>query len=335
MLSFSSAIFATLIALALALAPARAAETVKIGTLKLASYGPLYIAKEKNYFAAEGIDADLVFFELAQPIAVAIVAGALDFGVSGTSGGLFSLAGQGALRIIGAGSHEEPGFQFFTLVASNRSYEAGLKSFKDLGGRAIAVSQIGSPSHYSVALVEEKYGIDPKSVRILPLQSLSNQISAVSGGQADGTVINATSILPVVARGDAKLVGFVGDEVPWQVGVVYTATKTASDRHDLVVRFLRAYRKGARDYHDAFAAPDGTRKNGPTADAVLAILAKYTGQTPEQLGHAIAYVDADARLDVKDVLHQVAWFEAQGMLKGEVSAAALIDTSTVVPLPGR
>lgn len=334
MLSFSSAIFATLIALALALAPARAAETVKIGTLKLASYGPLYIAKEKNYFAAEGIDADLVFFELAQPIAVAIVAGALDFGVSGTSGGLFSLAGQGALRIIGAGSHEEPGFQFFTLVASNRSYEAGLKSFKDRRPRhrrvadRLAVALQRGAGRGEIRHRSQERPHPAAAVAVEP-------DSAVSGGQADGTVINATSILPVVARGDAKLVGFVGDEVPWQVGVVYTATKTASDRHDLVVRFLRAYRKGARDYHDAFAAPDGTRKNGPTADAVLAILAKYTGQTPEQLGHAIAYVDADARLDVKDVLHQVAWFEAQGMLKGEVSAAALIDTSTVVPLPGR
>jgi NitT/TauT family transport system substrate-binding protein len=326
-------VVAAFMALAFALVPARAAEVVKVGTLKLASYGPLYIAKDRNYFAAEGLEADLVFFESAQPIAVAIVSGALDLGVSGTSGGLYSLAGQGALRIVGAGSHEQPGFQFFTLVASNRSYASGLKSFKDLGGRAIAVSQIGSPSHYSVALVEEKYGIDPQSVRILPLQSLSNQVSAVIGGQADGTVINATSIMPVVERGDAKLVGFIGDEVPWQVGAVYASTKTANERHDVVVRFLRAYRKGARAYHDAFAAPDGTRKNGPTAEGILAILAKYTGQTPAQLGRAIAYVDADARLDVKDVLHQVAWFKAQGMVKGAVSADALIDARTVVPLP--
>jgi NitT/TauT family transport system substrate-binding protein len=328
-------ILATLVALVLALAPARAADAVKIGTLKLASYGPLYLAKEENDFAAEGLDAELVFFESAEPIAVAIVSGALDFGVSGSSGGLYSLAGQGALRIIGAGAHEQPGFQFFTLVASNRAYEAGFKSFKDLGGRAIAVSQVGSTSHYSVALVEEKYGIDPASVRILPLQSLSNQVSAVSGGQADGTVINATSILPVVERGDAKLVGFIGDEVPWQVGVVYASTKTVDGRGDIVQRFLRAYRKGARQYHDAFAAADGTRKDGPTADAVLAVLAKYTGQTQAQLRGGIAYVDADARLDVKDVLHQVEWYRAQGMVKGAVSADQLIDARTVVPLPPR
>jgi NitT/TauT family transport system substrate-binding protein len=315
--------------------PVRAAETVKVGTLKLASYGPLFIAKEKGYFAAEGLDADLVFFESAEPISVAIVSGSLDFGVSGTSGGLFSLAGQGALRIIGAGSHEQPGFQFFTLIASNRSYEAGLKSFKDLAGRAIAVSQIGSPSHYSLALVEEKYGIDAKTVRVLPLQSMSNQVSAVSGGQADGTVINATSAMPVVDKGDAKLVGFIGDEVPWQVGAVYTATKTANDRRKIVDAFLRAYRMGARDYHDAFADADGRRADGASAGAVLAILAKYTGQAPAQLRRALSYVDGGARLDVKDVLHQVAWFRDQGMLKSKFDPATIIDGRYVTPLPER
>lgn len=325
---------AALVAAALAfLAVPAAAEAIKIGTLKLASYGPVYIAKEKGYFAAEGITADLVFFELAEPIAVAVVSGALDFGVSGTSGGLYSLAGQGALKIIAAGAHEAPGFQFFTLVASNRAYAGGLTAFKDLGGRAVAVSQIGSPSHYSLALVEEKYRLDPATIRVLPLQSLSNQISAVSGGQVDATIINATSIMPAVQHGDAKLVGFVGNEVPWQVGAVYTATKTANDRHDLVERFLTAYRKGAHDYHAAFVAADGKPARGPTAPAILAILAKYTGQPEARLAQALAYIDADARLDEKDIAHQIAWYKAQNMLRGPVDADTVIDQRYAVALP--
>jgi NitT/TauT family transport system substrate-binding protein len=321
-----------LAALALLAAPA-AAATIKIGTLKLASYGPVFIADEKGYFAAEGITPDLVFFESAEPIAVAVVSGALDFGVSGTSGGLYSLAGQGALKIIAAGAHEAPGFRFFTLVASNRAYAGGLTSFKDLSGRSVAVSQIGSPSHYSLALVEEKYRLDPATIRVLPLQSLSNQISAVSGNQVDATIINATSIMPVVQHGDAKLVGFVGDEVPWQVGAVYTATKTANDRHDLVERFLAAYRKGAHDYHAAFVGADGKAARNPTAPAILAILAKYTGQPAARLEQSLSYIDADARLDEKDILHQIAWYKSQNMLKGPVEGDAVIDKRYAVALP--
>lgn len=318
----------------LALSPrTEAAESIKIGTLKIAAYGPLFVAVDKGYFAAEGLTPDIVYFESAQPVAVGIAGGSVDFGVTGTSGGLFSLCGQGALRIIAGGPHEMPGFEFFVAAASNRAYTAGLKSYKDLAGHTFATTQIGSPTHYSLALLEEKYHLDPATIRVLPLQSLPNQMSAMAGGQADATIVNATAALPAVQRGDIKLLGAIGDVTPWQVGVVYTSTKMANDQHDTVERFLRAYRHGARDYHDAITGPDGKRADGPTTAAILAILAKYTGQTPEQIKPALAYSDAEARLDVKDVLHQVGWFTAQNLVKGPIDDANVVDSRYAAPLP--
>ncbi len=317
-----------------ALAPAQA-EAIKIGTLKIAAYSPMFIAVERGYFAAEGLTPELVYFDAAELVALGVASGSTDFGLSGTSGGLYSLCGQGALRIIAAGPQEVPGFQFFVTLAANRSYEAGLKSYADLRGHNVAVSQIGSPAHYSLALIEEKYALDPQSIRVLPLQSVPNQLSAVTGGQADATILNATVGLPVVQRGEAKLIGSVGDETSWQIGVVYTARKIADDRRDTVERFLRAYRHGARDYHDAVTGPDGKRQDGPSAEAIIAIIARYTGQAPAQIKNAIAYNDAEARLDVKDVLHQIAWYKGQNMLKGPVDGATIIDRRYAVPLPAR
>lgn len=317
----------------LALAPVSAtAEAIKIGTLKIGAYAPLFVAVEKGYFAAENLTPEVDYFQSAQPVAVGIAGGSVDFGVTGTSGGLFSLCGQGALRIIGGGPHEMPGFEFFVAAASDRAYAAGLKSYKDLAGHNFATTQIGSPTHYSLALLEEKYKLDPATIRVLPLQSLPNQMSALAGGQADATIVNATAALPAVQRGDIKLLGTIGDETPWQVGVVYTSTKMANDRHDTVERFLRAYRRGARDYHDAIAGPDGKPHDGPTTAAILAIVAKYTGQTPEQIKLALAYSDAEAKLDVKDVMHQVAWFTAQNLVKGPITETEVIDSRYVVPL---
>jgi hypothetical protein len=48
-----------LLALALAM-PARASEAIKIGSLKAANVGPAFVAKEKGYFAAEGLDYEMV-----------------------------------------------------------------------------------------------------------------------------------------------------------------------------------------------------------------------------------------------------------------------------------
>lgn len=45
-----------------------------------------------------------------------------------------------------------------------------------------------------------------------------------------------------------------------------------------------------------------------------------------------AYVDADARLDVKDVLRQIDWYIEQDTLKGPINGEAIIDKSYVIPL---
>ena len=119
----------------------------------------------------------------------------------------------------------------------------------------------------------------------------------------------------------------------WQNGAVFVASKTASERRDLVEHFLTAFRKGTRDYHDAFTgADDKPIGNGPGLAAVAASIAKYTGEPVETAMKGDAYVDRDARLDVKDVLHQIEWYKAQGMVKGEFDGATLIDKSYVKPL---
>jgi NitT/TauT family transport system substrate-binding protein len=319
-----------------ALATERAsAEDIKIGMTKTSYHAPVYIALEKGYFAAEGLTAKVVFFDAAPPVAVAVVSGDLDFGDAGTSGSFFNLAGQGALRLIAGEAHDAPGFQFFAFVASNRAFAAGLRSYKDLAGHSVSVSQVGSPSHYTVGLLEEKYGIDPKSVRVLPLQSISNQVSALIGGQTDAAVIPATGVIPAIQREDVKLIGWTSDVVQWQTGSVFISTKTADGRRDTVERFLRAFRKGARAYYDAFTGPDGKRQDGPTAPEILAIIAKYIEQPVEQVRPGIAYIDRDARLDVQDILRQIAWYKSQGMVTAAVTGDAVIDKRYVVPLPER
>lgn len=313
-------------------APGAAGETIKIGTQKPVG-GPLYIADAMGYYAAEGLTPDYVFFEAGEPIAVAGASGAIDFGVAGLTGGFYSLAGQGALRIIAGQTHEVPTFHANTVAASNRAYESGLKSVKDLGGHSAAITQIGSAFHYDLGLLADKYHFDLKSIRLMPLQSNPNAVAAVVGGSADVVVTIAPWVMPAIQRGDAKLLAFIGDETPWQLSVAFTATKTANERRDTVERFLRALRKATRTYHDAFTGPDGKRQDQATAPEILAILAKYTGGQPEVIRLGLGYMDVEARLDVADVLRQVAWYRAQGMLKNDFAAESIIDRRYVVPLP--
>ena len=52
--------------------PALAQQRVRarIGVLQTAGAGPMYLALERGYFAAEGLDAEIIKFDSAQPLAV-------------------------------------------------------------------------------------------------------------------------------------------------------------------------------------------------------------------------------------------------------------------------
>jgi NitT/TauT family transport system substrate-binding protein len=312
-----------------ALAPGFAADKITISVIKAATYGCFFIAQEKGYFAANGLDVQFAYFDSSPPVAVAVVAGDLDFGIAATSAGFFNLADK--LRIIGGFAREAPGFQGMTFVASLKGWNAGVHSLKDLAGHTVSIGTVGSSPHYSLALIEAKYGIDPASLRVVPLQTASNQASALTGGTVDAGVTISTVLMPGVETGQTKLLGFVGDETPWQLSSIFTGVKMA-ERRDLVERFLRAYRQGAHDYIAAFAGPDGKRRDGPTTDSVLAIIAKYLGQAPEQIKPAIGYVEPDARVDVQDLQRQVDWYVAQGMLKTRIDVATIVDRRYAVPL---
>lgn len=323
----------TLLAALIALTACRAvAEDINIGTIKVAGAGALFLAEQRGYFAAEGLTPHFVYFEAAQPIALANVSGDVDFGATPPAAGFYALAGQGALKIIAGYIMDWPSFQANGAVVSLAAYAKGFHSFQDMSGKTVSTTQIGGAPHYAWALIAEHFGIDFKTVRVLALQSNPNQLTAVIGGQVDAAMMPATYFTQALQAGQVKLLGYAGDIVPWQLGAIFTSTKIADGRPDTVRRFLRAYGHGVQDYHDAFTNVDERRADQPTAPAVLDVIAKYIGQSPDQVRRAVPYLDRGARLDVGDVMHQIAWFKSQGMLKDSVDGNTIIDKRYVVPM---
>ena len=309
------------------------AEEIRVGVVKASSSGDVFIAAERGYFRDQGLEVSLVPFEGAQPIAVAVVTGDLDIGVSGLTAGFYSLAGQGELRLIGGESRDVPTYQYIGYLASNRAFAAGLTAPRALAGHSLAITQMGAPGQYALGRLAEKYGFDVKSVQLVPLYSFPSIVTALAGNQVDAGLLAAAPGLAAVERGAARLIGWAGDETPWQVSGVYTATVTADGREEMLRRFLAGCREGARDYAAAFSAEDGTRRNGPDSGAVLDIIAKYTGEPASDMSRALGYIDPEGRVDAADIERQIAWYKAQHLLKGDIDGATLIDKHYVRALP--
>ncbi|MBV9862364.1 MAG: ABC transporter substrate-binding protein [Alphaproteobacteria bacterium] len=302
------------------------AEKVGIAVLKLASSGAIFIAQKKGYFAQEGLDVELNFLDAAQPVALAVVAGDAEFGATGLTAGFYNLAGKGALRIIGGQSREQPGYHLSAYLAGDKAFRGGLTSLAGLPGHSVAITQIGSTFHYSLGLLAAKLGFDLASLRLVPLQSMTNMAAALKGGQVDLALMPGTIAAPMASRGEAHVLGWVGDETPWQVGGLFASSRTVAERRPEVEKFMRAYRRGARELFDAFLArgPDGAAQEGAQATELLAILAEFTGQPSEQLRGAVPYVDPEARVLVPDIYNQVAWYQRQGLVDKTVSAETIL-----------
>lgn len=307
------------------------AEAVSVAALRLSSSGPLFIAQDRGHFAAEGLEVTFRFFTAAQPVAVAVTTGDADFGVTGLTAGFYNLAGKGALRIVAAQSADVPGFHLSAYLATPRAWDAGLRSLADFPGRSVGITQTGSTFHYMIGLLARKEGFALARVRLVPLQSIPNMVSAFKGGQVDGLILPSSVALPMIEAGEGRLLGWVGDATPWQLGALFTSGRTVADRRPLVARFVRAYARGAAEYHAAFNQRDaaGRPVAGEGYAALMPILEKYTQQPAARLATGLPWVDPAGRLDVGDIRDQVAWWQAQKMVDPAVDAAAILDLGFV------
>lgn len=318
---------------------AGAAEKLRIGLLHTLSPAPLYLAMSRGYFAQQGLDAEFKFFQAAQPIAAAAVAGDIDVGITALTGGFFNLAGRGALKVIGGGLHEEPGYQGTALLVSNKAYAEGLTSPAKLAGHSLGITQYGSSFHYMAGRVAQKEGIDLASIRLRPLQTIGNMVAAVRTDQVDATMAIASMAKPVAASGGAKIVAWLGDLVPYQITAVFAPSGMISGHADTLHHFAAAYQHGVADYREAFLrrGPDGKLIHDAKTDAAIADIEKFvfTGDPKgrEKILQGVGYYAPDGALDVKDVEAQLQWFIAQGLVKPGVGPGELIDTRFLPTLP--
>lgn len=319
------AVASLLAILAVGTAQAEDALKARIGVLRLSSSAPVFIAQDKGYFREAGLDVELKFFDAAQPIAVATTSGDVDFGVTAFTAGLYNLAGKGVLKVIGGMSREKAGYPLIGYFASNNAYAAGLKTPKDLAGKRVAVTQVGSSFHYSLGLLADKYGFKLADVKIIPLQSLSNAAAALKGETVDAALLPISTARKLVDDGGAKFLGWVGDETPWQLGAVFASPKTLTNKA-LVTKLLGALAKADREYHDVILAAmkDGVAPINEQTKPLLEIIAKYTNLPVEQVVGNCAYVDPEGKLDVKNVDNQIKWLQEQGFADKGFDANAII-----------
>jgi NitT/TauT family transport system substrate-binding protein len=309
--------------------PAAALETVTVASLPLTSAGAMVVARTRGYFTSEGLEVRPFFSQAAQDSVMAVASGSADIGVGSFTAGFYNLAGKGAFRIIGGQSREVPGFRNNGFMVSDDAWDHGLRSLKDLPGHRVGITTTGGGLHYAVGLLGRKYGYAMNQLTLVPMQNFPNLVAAFKGGQLDVMAAASGVMAPLVAQNVGHVIGWSGDETPWQLGAVFVRPVVLQTSRPMLLAFLRGYRRGCADYHAAMNATDETGKptRGADHDAMVALLAEQLQTPPAAIEASVAYIPADCALDVADVRNQIRFWQQEGLLDPTVSADAMLDMS--------
>ena len=308
-------------------------DKIKVGALRFTSHAASFVAFERGYFKEAGLDVEFEYFQAAQPMAVAIASGDIDYGVTAITGGLINLADKDAIKIIGGALHEEAGIDGSAILVSDAAFKDGVTTPAKLAGRSFGITQTGSSFHYMASRIAEKEGIPMSEIQLRPLQKVGAVIAALKSGQVD-----AWAIVPHIAKALAKggavhIVGWVNDYAPdYQVTTVFTSAQNAAEKRDLTQRFLTAFSRGAADFNAALVDKTAGEE---AAEAMVKLIHKYvyTSRPYEKAAPSIRNgamrLNEGAKLNLSSVKAQLDWFKAEGLVKGEIDLDKLVDGSYV------
>ncbi len=181
---------------------ARTLETVELAFCSaVMCILPFEVARQRGFFAAEGLDVNLTYMRGGTQAMNALVAGSLDFVGTGFDLVVQTVAKGKPVLMIGTTSR----LPFFALVASPRA--TGIRSVTDLAGKKIGVANLGTTDQLLSQYVLVKEGVDPASVEFVALGP--NIYEQLVRGQVEAAMLQEPALTLTERAGGRALVNFM------------------------------------------------------------------------------------------------------------------------------
>ncbi|MBS0245252.1 MAG: ABC transporter substrate-binding protein [Proteobacteria bacterium] len=329
-------IFRIAIAIALlvySLSAAQADERVTVATMRNVANGALFVAAARGYFKAEGITLDMTAYPSDADVVKAMASGSAEIGLANWSADTVKLASQGIFKAVAGQIREKNGFEGNEIVISTAAYGRGLRKFDQVGNGIVVVDQVGTSLHYQLVQASRTKGDKAEDFTLKFAGSPSAAARAVAENHADVAVLPMLEARNLLATNQAKLMAWCSQIAEPELGAVFAAAKMLGDRRTVTEKFLRAYRRGAADFFNAFLRLDkySKRISNKESQQAAKILAFYIhphaarDEAAAILEGEILYIDPQARLDTADIGARIAWYQAQGLVDKAVTAQNIVD----------
>jgi NitT/TauT family transport system substrate-binding protein len=301
-------------------------KKVKVGIIFLVADAGMFIARDKGYFADQGLDVELSRFTSGSDIVALLATNQLDVGSGGLTPGLLNALRQGLqLEIVSSKSVMlGPDFGSGNLMVRADLLDAGkVKTVADLKGMTITANNVQSPTLNYIMRALALGGLDGKTDAKI-IEMAPDQLVAAFKNKA----IEAAYMQAPLSDTIEKKLG-LARALPEAASVKIANGDTTNmmfyspgfTKSEAAKGFMVAHLKAMREYYRIIVQ----RQGGKTE--ICDILNKYLKNVPHDCeGVTMSGVDPDGALNLASLeRYQAEWLK-WGVMREAVDIGKYVDT---------
>ena len=196
---------------------------------------PWWIAKEKGFFAQEGLDVDLMYIKGDSTIVQALVGGDIHAGYAGATPVAAAVARGGQMAIVAV-----PANRMGYLLVTREP----IKDPRELSGKKFAISSFGGSSEVATRLGLEKIGADPNKVVMLQVGGSPDRIAALRRGSVDASILSANEVIGAGDMGFYTLFDFTKSDLEYPYNVLYVLKQFAAEKRKATTAMVKSFMRG-------------------------------------------------------------------------------------------
>ena len=217
-------------------------KLVAIHSARVMSQSMPWIAHEAGLFKKYNLDFQLVYIASSGMVTVAMLGGHAEMSLTGGVGNVRAYV-QGATDLVFVGGVKNVMTQ--SIVAGGN-----LKKPEDLKGKQIAVSRIGSNTHYFTIQALRRFGMEPgRDFSFIQSGGDPESLAALLSKNIEVATMTAPSDAKAIAQGYHYVVYGPDLRIPYAATVFVTKRSVIAKRPQVIEQFMRAMAEAAKILH--------------------------------------------------------------------------------------
>lgn len=196
-----------------------------------------WVAQEEGLFRKNGLEIELVHIPSTSRAIQVMLAGEIQYSyMDGRNSVTAALKGADVIILAGVANR-----LVFSFMARPE-----IKNFKELKGKKIGITRLGSSTHSVTLWVMNKFSLKPGEYQLLQLVDVPNIFAAIVAGQIDAGALSPPTNFRARKAGLSELIDLSKDG-PEYVSVAIGSTRSfVKANEEMTRRFIRGYSEGVQ-----------------------------------------------------------------------------------------